>query len=83
MPTFRKFTDITELEAELKRTDHVWYQAPMDVNPMLVEVTEYTISNRDYRRSRAKLYTRVTKSFTVTLTEHFERFRVREIGLVP
>jgi hypothetical protein len=83
MRTYRRFADILELIAELKRTDHVWYQTPLDASPRAVHVRQYTISNVNFERSRATLHTKETGPFVVNLTQHFDRFRMPEIGRVP
>lgn len=76
--SFRPFMDINELIDELKRADHLWYQAPMDARPHLVHVRQYTVSNVNFESSRAMLWTRETGAFSIKLTQHFDRFRKEE-----
>lgn len=74
MKEFRPFVDINELIAWIKGNEYVYYQAPMDARPHSVKIRQYTICNESFAH-RATLWTAETKSFSVLLTDHFDRFR--------
>jgi hypothetical protein len=71
---FRRFTGLNELIDWLKNNDYVWYQGPMDSEPVNVLIASYTISHRSFVRSRAMLFTRATGNFSVGLAAHLDRF---------
>jgi len=74
----RRFIDINELIEHLKKHEYVYYQAPLDARPYSVKIRQYTVNNESFEKSKATLWTSVNGNFTVKLTEHFDRFRVRE-----
>lgn len=74
--TYVQFENMAELIAAVKASDHIWYQAPMDVRPVGVWILKYTIDNRKPERSSVVIEaSRNHDRFTAKFGEHFERFR--------
>ena len=71
------FTNLEELIEWLKNNVHVYYQAPLDMEPVRLHIRQYTVNNDDITRSRATLEppTRKADVFVANLNQHFVRFR--------
>ena len=77
--TFRLFHDMTELEEWFKTHSFVYYHAPMDHRPVLVNVLRYTVSNtEDKSRNAITVVTTAGDRLIFRMAQHFDRFKMRE-----
>jgi len=73
---YKAFSRIRELFEELAK-GYVLYQAPMDYRPYTVKVKKYTVYFDKPEKSTVTFWTSETGTLTVSITEHFQRFKTR------
>lgn len=71
---YRGFLNSTELIAQLAK-GYVVYQAPMDYRPYTIKVKRFTVDFDHPEKSKLTFWTSETKTLTVGIVDHFERFR--------
>ena len=73
---YRSYIDSKELLADLAK-GYVLYQAPLDWRPYSVKVKRYVVNFDKPEKSTVTFWTSETGTLTVSITEHFQRFKTR------
>lgn len=72
------FTDYWRLLDRVKRYEYLYYQAPLDYAPVLVQVVKYTVHNEKKEKSTITFKVPNLPAVTVGMVKHLDRFRYRE-----
>lgn len=77
---YEGYGSLVSLVADLAR-GYVLYQAPLDSRPYTIKVKRFTYNCEEPQKSTLTFWTSETKTLTVDMFQHFDRFMRRGNGI--